>query len=299
MEIKQLEYFLAACDCGSFNKAAERLFTAQPNVSKVITAFEKELGYPLFVRTPKGLVLTDSGKTIKVYAEHIIQHVSMMQGLSPVEAKSVLNISTYVSNMLANLLTDFYIKYPDIKIRHQQGSVEEITDQVSSGESELGIVYVSKKQINSFKHIISHKRLEYFELDSREACLYVGPNHPLYGRDSIDFCELKNLKFLTGTHDYFSMEHHLEQVSMGALRTDQLNFNVHTNSDHLTINLLLKTDACSFGLDFIYDKYATYKIKPLKIRNCDPFLSIGYVKMENHELSAIAADFVSAFKKML
>ena len=43
MELKQLEYFMVTCEKGSFNKAAECLYTTQPNVSKVISSLEKEL----------------------------------------------------------------------------------------------------------------------------------------------------------------------------------------------------------------------------------------------------------------
>ena len=50
MEIKQLEYFVAASECGSFNKAAQCLYTSQPNVSKVVSSLEKELGRELFER---------------------------------------------------------------------------------------------------------------------------------------------------------------------------------------------------------------------------------------------------------
>ena len=48
MELKQLEYFMVTCEKGSFNKAAECLYTTQPNVSKVISSLEKELGRELF-----------------------------------------------------------------------------------------------------------------------------------------------------------------------------------------------------------------------------------------------------------
>ncbi len=63
MEIKQLEYFLAVCERGSFNKAADCLYTTQPNVSKVINNLEQELGRELFKRTYKGIELTPYGKT--------------------------------------------------------------------------------------------------------------------------------------------------------------------------------------------------------------------------------------------
>ena len=40
MDIRQLEYFAACCEQGSFNKAAACLYTTQPNVSKVISSLE-------------------------------------------------------------------------------------------------------------------------------------------------------------------------------------------------------------------------------------------------------------------
>lgn len=54
MELKQLEYFMVACEKGSFNQAAECLYTSQPNVSKVIGMLEQELGRALFERTSRG-----------------------------------------------------------------------------------------------------------------------------------------------------------------------------------------------------------------------------------------------------
>ena len=52
MELRQLEYFMITCEKGSFNQAAECLYTTQPNVSKVISSLEKELGRPLFAQQP-------------------------------------------------------------------------------------------------------------------------------------------------------------------------------------------------------------------------------------------------------
>ena len=56
MELKQLEYFMVTCEKGSFNKAAECLYTTQPNVSKVISSLEKELVEKYHGVTAEGLV---------------------------------------------------------------------------------------------------------------------------------------------------------------------------------------------------------------------------------------------------
>lgn len=95
------------------------------------------------------------------------------------------------------------------------------------------------------------------------------------------------------------MEHHLEKVSMGVIDSEQLHHVVSTNSDHLTIDLLLHSDVCSLGLDFMYESYAQYAIKPLSVNGCEPFLQIGCVYDPERALSAQAQWVVDHFQKML
>lgn len=299
MELKQLEYFLVCCEQRSINKAAEKLFTSQPNVSKVIQALERELKCTLFERTSKGLRITQEGKVIQEHADHIMQNVKLLEGRSIRVHERMLEISTYPSNMVARVLTDMMLDDSGLTLTHRQGSVEEITDQVSLGESELGIVYISSKQLKDFRHIISHKRLKFVKLDTKEACVYVGPNHPLYHAEEISFEQLETLRFVRGTQEYFAMDHHLEQISLGAIATEKLKYVAYTNSDHMTINLLLNTDICSLGIDFISDPYRQYDVRALRIADSEPFLSIGYVHDFDRPLSTEALEFVRRFQATL
>ena len=64
MEIKQLEYFAAAVEYGSLNRAAEKLYTTQPNVSRVLNSLEKELHVTLLERSNKGIKMTPQGEEL-------------------------------------------------------------------------------------------------------------------------------------------------------------------------------------------------------------------------------------------
>lgn len=203
MEIKQLEYFVTAHNCGSLSKAAAKLFTTQPNVSRVIKLFEQELGSPLFERTSKGLKLTAYGKSIYSYAENILKNVNLITDTNSISSNNNFSVATYPSNIMSWLLVELYQKNLDMILSHQQSTVEEITIQVSQGFSELGILYVSQNQLKAFRHIISHKKLKFIEIEKREACIYVGHNNPLYNKTSISFEELLKLKFVRGLNDFF------------------------------------------------------------------------------------------------
>ena len=133
----------------------------------------------------------------------------------------------------------------------------------------------------------------------KEACVYVGPNHPRYHDESIDFQDLSSLSFVRGVRDFFSVEHHLSHVSLGAISTEQLHYSVYTNSDHLTINLLMNTDICSLGINFLYDQYRQYDVRQLQINNCEPFLLIGYICPDDTKLSTAAGWFIRHFQAIL
>lgn len=300
MDIKQLEIFVTACERGSLSQAAACMYTTQPNVSKTIRTLEHELGRNLLIRSGKGVQPTVYGKTVLEYARLILKTTATIASLAIPDEQESLRVSTYPSNMVARLLVDFYKTWgADIHIEHHEGTVEEITEQVQQGISEVGIVYVAQKQAAAFQHILSHKKLEFIPLSVKSICVYVGPKHPLYQENSVDFADLHKLKFMRGVRDFFSMEHHLEHVSMGVIDPKLLQNVVYTNSDHLLIDMLLHTDVCSLGLNFMHEPYEQYAIKPLAIENCESFLQLGYVQDPERPLSPQAQWLIQELAKIL
>lgn len=293
MELRQLEFFVAAMEEGSLNRAAERLYTSQPNVSKVIGMLEKELGCLLFERTPRGLRITPYGEEVMAYAREILHNAQIISSLKQPHAYHYFKVSSYPSNMISHILTDLYNESDSsLHIDYREGTVEEITDQVSKGISELGILYVGQRHLRNFQHIISHKKLKFVPLATKEVCVYVGQKNPYYQAESIDFAQLSQLRFVRGLQDFFSLEHHLEPVSVGAISNKQLHNAVLTNSDHFSIDLLLRSDMCSIGIDLMCKQYEQYPIKVLRLNNCEPFLVIGYVKEQESKLSQYSKLFL-------
>ncbi len=75
MELRHLRYFVAVGEDQHFGKAAERLDIAQPALSRQIQDLEKELGFKLFERLPRGVRLNAAGKLFLSDARRILQDV--------------------------------------------------------------------------------------------------------------------------------------------------------------------------------------------------------------------------------
>ena len=69
MELYQLKTFVTVAEEGHLTRASERLHTSQPAVSAHIKSLEEEMGVSLFIRTPKGMVLTREGEVLRAKAQ--------------------------------------------------------------------------------------------------------------------------------------------------------------------------------------------------------------------------------------
>lgn len=69
-----LPIFVCVADCGSFNKAAEKMYISPPAIMKQINALEKHLDMKLFDRTNQGIRLTPAGKVIYRHAKFLFDY---------------------------------------------------------------------------------------------------------------------------------------------------------------------------------------------------------------------------------
>jgi len=72
MEFRHLRFFLALCETRHFGRAAQRLGTTQPNLTRQIRTLEQELGTPLFSRDRRRVDITDAGGTIEPLTRRVL-----------------------------------------------------------------------------------------------------------------------------------------------------------------------------------------------------------------------------------
>src|ERR671931_1632233 len=76
MHLTQVEGFVEVARQGNLSRAAEALFVTQPALTARLQALEAELGTRLFLRSRRGMELTDAGRAFLPYAERALLALS-------------------------------------------------------------------------------------------------------------------------------------------------------------------------------------------------------------------------------
>ena len=119
MDIDKLLRFCAVVDYGNMSKAADTLYCSQPALSKQILALEKELGYPLFDRHGKKMVLNKNGQLLYNFGRHLERDFNQLKAdLYALNCSSHHEISFGATNcigtyLLPPILIDFKKQHPE------------------------------------------------------------------------------------------------------------------------------------------------------------------------------------------
>lgn len=147
MELRQLRYFLAIAEHGTFSKAASKVFVAQSALSHQLAQLEDELGARLFERSRRGVELTEAGTVFHAYATSILRQVedaaSSVAGLTDSPAgKVVFGIPHSASHALAlPLLKAVREELPKVQLELTEELTGNLTRQLLGGSLHMAILF--------------------------------------------------------------------------------------------------------------------------------------------------------------
>ena len=140
MEIRQLEYFLAVKNAGSFTRAAEHLYVSQPAVTSAIRSLDSELGITLFDRSQGKASLTAEGRIFSAHVEEIMKGVvTTIRDMDAMKSLSSGTLAIGISSFLSlpsvlSLIARFLSDHPGIECRVQEGPAEAVAALLEKGE---------------------------------------------------------------------------------------------------------------------------------------------------------------------
>ncbi|MBQ0099188.1 MAG: LysR family transcriptional regulator, partial [Firmicutes bacterium] len=179
--------------CGSLTKAAEELYISQPAVSQAIKQLESQLGGQLFIRTHKGMELSDTGgkqifdsveKALKLFDEAENKYSELKE-----TATGIVRIcasDTVSTHFLLPYIKKYHEKYPDVNLMLQNCTSSETIEHLKNNKGDIGFVnlpiddsdinlmntvmplhdsfFCSSKFIELTKEVVDLKRLQDYPL---------------------------------------------------------------------------------------------------------------------------------------
>lgn len=225
-----LDVLIAVAECGSFNKASERLYVSPTAVMKQITALERMVGLKLIERTRRGAVLTSAGRSIYEDARFMVRTAE--QALE--RARQIGQIQPHVVRIGSSQL------YP-------VSNAIALWDAVSAGLSHLTVSIIPFHESGTGDYLrqlgqrydliysafdadeeLRSVSCQALETDQTPFCIAVSKNHPLAGRarlstEDLDGCSIMMMEpGHSPTND--QVRARIIQSSPGARIIDTANF---------------------------------------------------------------------------
>ncbi len=180
-----LESFVEVASTGNLSRAAQSLFVTQPALTARLKSLEGDLGVKLFVRTARGMKLSDAGRAFLPYAQRTLAMAS--EGRQAIAAlregatgelviAAAPAVSTY---LLPSILRSFRSTHPNVRLGVRTGHTEEVLDMVLREQVHIGL-----------GRPIRHPEIELIPIFEDEMMLVVSARHPFASRGKVRMDEL-------------------------------------------------------------------------------------------------------------
>lgn len=182
--------FYTVANTKNITKAAEELMISQPAISKSIKNLEEQLGGQLFIRTKRGVILTDEGKEFYNYISRAMEYISNAEN----KFTDLINLNTgtikigvsatLTKEFLIPYLEKFHEKYPKIDIQIVTNLSSELTPKLKNGLIDIIILNLVDDIIDKDMDIIECKKVQ--------DCFVVNKSYQELLDKEISFSELNN-----------------------------------------------------------------------------------------------------------
>lgn len=302
MTLQQINYLITIAESRSMNKAAEKLFIAQPTLTGVVRDVENELGIQIFHRTHKGVTATVEGEQFLSKIKRIYQQYEevMEEYGEEMKFRRRFAVSMQHYSFAVKAFIEMAKHYDsnkfDLALR-ETATVKVIKD-VSSLKSEIGIIYTCEANQRVINRLLRENELEFHSLIVCPASVYLARSHPLANEKELTFEQLDPYPCLSFEQEneseiYFAeeilIEHAYQKTVKATDRATMMNLMVGLNG--YTLCSSIYSEKLS-GDQFI--------VIPFKNADCaHSTMNIGYITKKNNALSSMGKQFIDEVKREL
>lgn len=295
MTLQQLKYADRVAETGSISEAARQVFVTQPTLTESIRALEEELRVAIFTRSSRGVTVTREGEEFLASARQILDDAARIQ--EKYTGKAVRRPQFAVSCQHYAFVVEAFMEVVkacsaesyDFTLRETVTS--EIIDDVARHRSEIGVLYLSRRNERALMKILKKEELTFEELYEARPHVFLGKRHPLAKRKAICPAELDDYPYLTYEQGSENALYFAEEV-MPAIDRKK---NIRVRDRATMTKLVLGLDGYTVSSGASSRMYSSDIVAvPLKVEDA---IRVGLVTRAGISLSAAGEAFVSAIRQ--
>lgn len=302
MTFQQLNFIVEVSRYGSINKAAEKLYISQSNISNSIKELENELNIIIFNRTNRGVQLTKQGREFLTFIKPILEQrekINKYYTNSKLEPLLTFNVSSQRYPFTIYAFTEF-VKNKNISKYNmciKETDMYRVIDDVFNNQSDIGIIFISEATEKYILKVLKIKNIEFNELIKVKPHVFVSKVHPIANKKEIDLIELSDYPYVKFTQENGMPLDYSEEVSL-------IDFNMYKkviriNDRATAYNIIANTDSFSIGTGIIPNGYGDERIVTIPINNNNQYMKLGWIKLRNKKNSQEIDEFIKYLKNTI
>lgn len=296
LNLQQLKYALEVANKGSMNEAAKNLFISQPSLSNAVKELEKEVKSTIFIRTNKGVTVTNEGAEFLGYARQVLQQFNMLEEkyINEKTTKQHFCISThhytFAANAFVELVKEFGMSEYEFTLRETK--TYEIIEDVKNLRSEMGIIYLSNYNESVILKLLRERNITFSELFTAKPHVFINKNHPLSDKKYIDLDELEDYPCLSFEQGEYNSFYFSEEI----LSTKSVKKSIKVSDRAAIVNFMIGLNGYTISSG-VFPKYLHGDEIIAIPLNLNETIRIGTIKHSDVTLTKLGEIYLDALKR--
>ena len=298
MTLQQLKYAVKVAEKLSINEAAKELYISQPSLSNAIISLEKELQLTIFLRTNRGVTVTNKGREFLGYAQQVLMQTQLLESkfVKSGSSKQRFCVSSqhylFVANAFVELVREYGLDEYEFSL--YETTTHEVIENVRTLFSEMGIIYLSNYNESVLRKILSESDLIFTELYRAAPHVFLFKEHPLASRKIIELDELDEYPRIAFNQGQYSAFYFSEEI----LSQRAVKKSIYVSDRAAVVNFIIGLNGYCISSG-IFAKYLHGDDIIAVPLNADEKIEIGTIVHKDTSLSELGEKFYEALKNYI
>ena len=299
MTLQQLKYVSMVEKCGSFSRAAQKLYVSQPSISNLVNALEEELGITIFTRSSTGIAITNEGRELLKLSNRLLRDADYISEYFHSDTEGP-KPTFFVSSQHYDFVVSAFEEFVDgldaarYTLGLNQTQTAAVIEDVRKQYSDLGVIFLSDVNRRHMLKVLEDNNLEFHAVTQAAPHAFLSVTHPLAKRESVTPEELMDYPCIVYEQNADSPGFFSEEMMLPNFYPRKV---VYISDLYVSTALMRSCNAYDIGTGVISPRLAR-EVACVPI-DTDDRVDIGWIGIRGRMLRPIERAFLDCMSRQL